>query len=153
MLMEDVFTHASIEQASSHRAIIEVASRQSIEPASSLHRACIEPASSLHRATASSQHRAFSIEHRGRGSDLLWVFPIPLPHFVHRAGHTQGLAHDKRETVFSRSASGCCPVKHTAFGKSAVRSARVEGVSRVVQDRGALRALAARCLAVVAPIR
>jgi hypothetical protein len=62
MLMEDVFTHASIEQASSHRAIIEVASRQSIEPASS-----------LHRATSSSQHRAFSIEHRGRGSDRQFV--------------------------------------------------------------------------------
>ena len=47
MLTEDVFTHASIEQASSHRATIEAE-----------HRACIEPASSLHRAT---QHRA-SIE-------------------------------------------------------------------------------------------
>ena len=46
MLTEDVFTHASIEQASSHRATIEAE-----------HRACIEP-----------QHRAFSIEHRGRGS-------------------------------------------------------------------------------------
>ena len=57
MLTEDVFTHASIEQASSHRATIEAE-----------HRACIEPASSLHRATASSQHRSFSIEHRGRGS-------------------------------------------------------------------------------------
>ena len=57
MLTEDVFTHASIEQASSHRATIEAE-----------HRACIEPASSLHRATASSQHRAFSIEHRGQGS-------------------------------------------------------------------------------------
>jgi hypothetical protein len=57
MLTEDVFTHTSIEQASSHRATIEAE-----------HRPCIEPASSLHRATASSQHRAFSIEHRGRGS-------------------------------------------------------------------------------------
>jgi hypothetical protein len=37
--------------ASSHRATIEVASRQSIEP----------------RCT----HRAFSIEHRGRGSEHL----------------------------------------------------------------------------------
>ena len=61
MLTEDVFTHASIEQASSHRATIEAE-----------HRACIEPASSLHRATASSQHRAFSIEHRGRGSDTVY---------------------------------------------------------------------------------
>ena len=57
MLTEDVFTHASIKQALSHRVTIE-----------SEHRAYIEPASSLHRATASSQHRAFSIEHRGRGS-------------------------------------------------------------------------------------
>ena len=59
MLTEDVFTHASIKQASRHRTTIEAE-----------HRACIEPASSLHRATASSQHRAFSIEHRGRGSEL-----------------------------------------------------------------------------------
>ena len=36
MLTEDVFTHASIEQASSlHRACIEPASSYSIEPASS----------------------------------------------------------------------------------------------------------------------
>jgi hypothetical protein len=54
--------------ASSRHRAIKPPSRQSIEPASSLHRGCIEAASSLHRATASSQHRAFSIEHRGRGS-------------------------------------------------------------------------------------
>ena len=54
MLTEDVFTHASIEQASSHRATIEAE-----------HRACIEP---QHRATIEPPYRAFSIEHRGRGS-------------------------------------------------------------------------------------
>ena len=48
MLTEDVFTHASIEQASSHRATIEAE-----------HRACIEPASSHSIEPASSfQHRA-----------------------------------------------------------------------------------------------
>ena len=46
--------------SSMHRAI-EPPSRQSIEPASSLHQACIEPASSLHRACIEPQHRA-SIE-------------------------------------------------------------------------------------------
>ena len=63
MLTEDVFTHASIEQASSHRATINDQGRAST---------VIEPAS---RATASSQHRAFSkhvsastIEHRGAGA-------------------------------------------------------------------------------------
>ena len=55
MLTEDVFAHASIEQASSRHRAIEPPSRQSIEPALSH---SIEP-----------QHRAFSIEHRGRGSD------------------------------------------------------------------------------------
>jgi hypothetical protein len=48
MLMEDDFTHASIEQASGHRATIEAE-----------HRACIEPASSHSIEQASSfQHRA-----------------------------------------------------------------------------------------------
>ena len=48
MLTEDVFTHASIEQASSHRATIEAE-----------HRACIEPASSHSIEPALSfQHRA-----------------------------------------------------------------------------------------------
>ena len=55
MLTEDVFTHASIEQASSHRATIEAE-----------HRACIEP---QHRA--SIELSRFSIEHRGRGSGVM----------------------------------------------------------------------------------
>ena len=59
MLTEDVFTHAkalanSIEQASSHRAGVCIEAE---------HRACIEP-------QHPSQHRAFSIEHRGRGSGM-----------------------------------------------------------------------------------
>ena len=49
MLTEDVFTHASIEQASSHRATIEAEHRACIEPQ---HRDSIETASSFqHRAS------------------------------------------------------------------------------------------------------
>ena len=59
MLTEDVFTRASIEQASSHQATIEAEHRACIEPASRLHRGCIEPASSYSIEPASSfQHRA-----------------------------------------------------------------------------------------------
>ena len=64
MLTEDVFTHASIEQASSHRATIKAE-----------HRACIEPASS-HNIDASIELSASSIESfevRGRGSGILGI--------------------------------------------------------------------------------
>ena len=70
MLTEDVFTHVSIEQASSLRAI-EPPSRHEAVPVPQWqtqfaeHRACIEP---QHRATIEPPYRAFSIEHRGRGS-------------------------------------------------------------------------------------
>ena len=59
MLTEDVFTHASTEQASSDRATIEAE-----------HRACIEP---QHRA--SIELSASTIEHRGRGSDRDAICP------------------------------------------------------------------------------
>jgi hypothetical protein len=49
MLTEDVFTHASIEQASSHRATIEAEHQATIEPQ---HRATIELSASSIEAGA-----------------------------------------------------------------------------------------------------
>jgi hypothetical protein len=57
MLTEDVFTHASIEQASSRRATIEAE-----------HRACIEP---QHRA--SIELSASSIEAGAQAGAGLWL--------------------------------------------------------------------------------
>ena len=70
---EDVFTHASIKQASSYRATIEAEHRACIEPASSLHRACIEP---QHRA--SIELSASSIEAGAQIKSCCGIlYPIP----------------------------------------------------------------------------